>query len=86
MSFIYPKVSSITGRITQVYQYMTEIGPIYGYLFEHNTQPVIHELMLYTRNEGVGKNFPYPQSPIPVNVEISTEGNGFEVLKIEILQ
>ncbi len=87
MSFIYPNRGTLTGSITDVYQYNTNTGPLFGLFFRFfpPKNDAEHQLMLYTRNEKLIEDVLPSMKPIPVTVDISSEGIGFELLDIKIL-
>ena len=89
MSFKYPNRCKLRGSITATYQFNTEKGTLFGFhfcFFPTENEPE-HQLMLYTRDENIGKDFPYPTElkPIRVSVKVSSEGIGFELLEMQIL-
>ena len=92
MSFTYPDRCTLSGKITESYQFNTNTGPIFGYIFRHypSQNDAEHKLMLYTRDEDLNRKFlsdlpPPDLKPKQVSVEINSEGIGFEVLDIKII-
>ena len=99
MSFEYPRQLTIAGRITQAFIHKTKTGRIYEFRFEHSIDGILSEISLCTRNELISKEFDtqlfnspkwrmyyIDAFPLKAKALISTQGVGFEVFEIEILE